>query len=39
MQAFINSLIGNTTGKITEKLMTFYRTYSGLGLLISKSTC
>ena len=35
-QAFVNSLIGNTTGKITATLITFYRTYSGLGLLISK---
>ena len=36
-QEFINSFIGNTTEKIAVKLMTFYRTYSGLGLLISKS--
>ena len=36
-QEFINSLIGNTNGKINAKHMTFYRTYSGLGLLISKA--
>ena len=36
-QEFINSLIGNKNGKITPKLITFYRTYSGLGLLISKA--
>ena len=36
-EAFVNSIIGNTTGKITAKLITFYRTYSGLGLLISKA--
>ena len=36
-QEFVNSLIGNTTGKIIAKLITFYRTYSGLGLLISKA--
>ena len=36
-QEFVNSLIGNTTEKTTAKLITFYRTYSGLGLLISKA--
>ena len=36
-QEFVNSLIGNTTEKATAKLITFYRTYSGLGLLISKA--
>ena len=36
-QEFINSLIGNTNGKINAKHITFYRTYSGLGLLISKA--
>ena len=36
-QEFVNSLIGNTTEKITAKLITFYRTYSDLGLLISKA--
>ena len=37
-QEFVNSLIGNTNGKINAKHITFYRTYSGLGLLIFKST-
>ena len=36
-QEFVNSLIGNTNRTITAKLITFYRTYSGLGLLISKA--
>ena len=36
-QSFFNSIIGNTTGTITAKLITFYRTFSGLGLLISKA--
>ena len=36
-QSFFNSITGNTTGRITVKLITFYRTYSGLGLLISKA--
>ena len=36
-QEFINSLMGNTNGKITAKLITFYITYSSLGLLISKA--
>ena len=36
-QEFINSVIGNTNGKICSKLITFYRKYSGLGLLISKA--
>ena len=36
-QEFVNSIIGNTNGKITAKLITFYRTYSGLGLLILKA--
>ena len=35
-QEFINSLIGNTNGKINAKHITFYKTHSGLGLLISK---
>ena len=35
-QEFVNSLIGNTNGKINAKHITFYITYSGLGLLISK---
>ena len=36
-QEFVNSLIDNTNGKINAKHITFYRTYSGLGLLISKA--
>ena len=36
-QKFVNSLIGNSKGKINAKHITFYRTYSGLGLLISKA--
>ena len=36
-QEFINSLIGNTNGKIDVCInITFYRTYSSLGLLITK---
>ena len=35
-QEFINSLIGNTIEKINAKSITFYKTYSPLGLLISK---
>ena len=36
-QSFFNNIIGNTTGRITTKLVTFYKTYSGLGLIISKA--
>ena len=36
-QSFFNSVIGNTTGRITAKLITFYKTHSSLGLLISKA--
>ena len=36
-QEFVNSLIGNTNGKINGKHIAFYRTYSGLGLLIPKA--
>ena len=36
-QSFFISIIGNTTGRITSKLVTFYRTFGGLGLLISKA--
>ena len=36
-QSFFNSIISNTTERITAKLITFYRTYSGPGLLISKA--
>ena len=35
-QSFFNSIIGNTTDRNTSKLITFYKTHSGLGLLISK---
>ena len=34
-QEFVNSLIGNTNGKINAKLITFYKTFDGLGLLIA----
>ena len=36
-QEFINSRIGNTIEKVNAKFITFYKTYSGLGLLISKA--
>ena len=36
-QSFVNSIIGNITEKNTAKLITFYKTHSGLGLLISKA--
>ena len=36
-QSFFNSIIGNTTERITTKLITFHKTFSGLGLLISKA--
>ena len=36
-QSFFNSIIGNTNERITMKLITFYGTYSSLGLLISKA--
>ena len=36
-QSFFDSIIDNTTERITAKLVTFHRTYSGLGLLISKA--
>ena len=36
-QSFFNSIIGNTTGRITAKLVTFYKTYSSLSLLISRA--
>ena len=36
-QGFINSLMGNTIKKTNAKFITFYKTYSGLGLLISRS--
>ena len=37
-QEFVNSLIGNINRTLTAKLIAFYKTYSGLGLLISKSS-
>ena len=36
-QSFFNSIIGNTTERTTAKLITFYKTHSGPGLLISKA--
>ena len=33
-QLFVNSLIGNSDEMANAKFITFYRTYSGLGLLI-----
>ena len=32
-QLFVNSLIGNSDQKANSKFITFYKTYSGLGLL------
>ena len=34
-QLFVNSLIGNSDETANSKFITFYRTHSGLGLLIS----
>ena len=36
-QLFVNSLIGNTDETANSKFITFHKTYSGLGLLISKA--
>ena len=36
-QLFVNSLIGNSDQTVNSKFITFYRTYGGLGLLISKA--
>ena len=36
-QSFFNSIIDNTNNRNTAKLITFYKTHSGLGLLISKA--
>ena len=36
-QEFVNSLIDNTIERLNAKFITFYRTYSGLGLLILKA--
>ena len=35
-QEFINSLIGNTVERIGAKFIMFYKTFGGLGVLISK---
>ena len=34
-QLFLNSIIGNSINSKTAKLITFYKTHGGLGLLIS----
>ena len=36
-QSFFNSLIGNNNKKVNAMSMTFYKTFGGLGLLISKA--
>ena len=36
-QEFVNSLIGNTIEKTNAKFITFYKTFGGLDLLISKA--
>ena len=36
-QEVVNSLIGNNNKKINAKFITFYKTFGGLGLLISKA--
>ena len=36
-QETINSLIGNNNKRVNAKFITFYKTHSGLGLLISKA--
>ena len=36
-QSSFFSIKGNTTGRITAKFITFYKTFSGLDLLISKA--
>ena len=36
-QEIVNSLMGNNNGKINSKFITFYKTFRGLGLLISKA--
>ena len=36
-QSFFNSIISNTDNRNTAKLITFYKTHSSLGLLISKA--
>ena len=36
-QEFINSIIGNTIEKVNAMFITFYKTFGGQGLLISKA--
>ena len=36
-QEFVNSLIGDTIERTNAKFITFYKTFGGLGLLISKA--
>ena len=36
-QEIVNSLTGNNNEKINSKFITFYKTFGGLGLLISKA--
>ena len=36
-QEIVNRLIGNNNGKINSKFIMFYKTFRGLGLLISKA--
>ena len=36
-QEIVNSLIGNNNKKVNSKFITFYKTFCGLGLLISKA--
>ena len=36
-QEIVSSLIGNNNKKTNAKLITFYKTFGGLGLLISKA--
>ena len=36
-QSFFNSLIGNNNKKVNAKFIAFYKTFGGLGLLISKA--
>ena len=36
-QSFFNSLISNNNKKVNAKFITFYKTFGGLGILISKA--
>ena len=36
-QGFVTSLIGNNNKKVNAKFITFYKTFDGLGFLISKA--